>query len=167
MKKLFLLTVFRCFLVTTAVNAVDVAHAQNSDKWTPEEIQTGTKKLEYLRYAFAGQKMHIANLFALTLDCVIPAGWAYEIVKQPAHGVAELKANGFFPTYAADNPRFKCNSTKINSYTLTYTPALGYKGPDTLVYLEIGPDGLAWETTMRFNVRPFPMTTPNPKQGKS
>jgi len=162
-------TTYARFFVALALvfMAVRPAPAQNSDKWTPEEMQAGVKKQEFLRYAFAGHKMQVTNLFALTLDCIVPDGWAYEIVKQPEHGVAELKPNSFFPAYAADNPRFKCNSTKINSYTLIYTPTLGYKGPDIIVYLEIGPGGLAWETTVHFNVRPFPMATPSPKQGKS
>lgn len=131
--------------------------------WTEEELTSGVRKIEVVRYAFSGQKMRLRQIYALDVDCT-PMEWAFEIVKQPEHGTAEIVTTSFYPTYPKDNPRYRCNEQKIEGHALIYTPAKGYKGPDSFIYQEINGYGLAWETTYNFNVRSMPATTTGPKR---
>jgi hypothetical protein len=156
MKKLFLTGIAALLLLSAPA-------AFAEDQWTAEEAVAGVKKQEVMRYAFAGNKMILANLFSMREDCSVVEGWGYEIVKKPQHGTAEIVPGAFFPTWPKDNPRSKCNEHKIDGYQLTYTAKAGYKGPDSFTSVEISPAGLAWETTYLFNVRPYPPTTSGSK----
>jgi len=140
-----------------------VASANADDTWTNEEILAGVKKQDVVRYAFAGNKMSLSNLFSMNMDCSIAEGWVYEIIKQPEHGTAEIVPTSIFPTWSKDNLRSKCNEHKVDAHVVTYTAKVGYKGPDRFTYVEIGPNGLAWETTFHLNVRPVPATSTGPK----
>jgi hypothetical protein len=135
-----------------------------AQKWSEEELAAGVKKFDYVRFAFAGVKLRVSHLYALDLDCSSIAGWAWEIVKQPEHGSAEIAPSSFFPMFTKDNPRFRCNEHKTDGLILSYTPKLGYKGPDSLTVIEIGPNGLASERTFNFNVRQAPVSITGPKQ---
>ena len=132
--------------------------------WSDEETASGVKKEEYLRYAFAGHKMELAFLYSLDIDCSLYEGYAYEIIKQPEHGTAELKPHTAFPYFPKGNPRTKCNEQKVDGQMLTYKPEAGYKGPDSLTFLSISPGGFVFERTFRLNVRQHPATTKKPKQ---
>ena len=50
---------------------------------------------------------------------------------------------------------------------LTYKANAGYKGPDSLTYIEMAPSGYAFEKTYHFNVRSIPAATTGPKQRNS
>jgi hypothetical protein len=91
-------------------------------------------------------------------------GYAVEIIKHPEHGTAAIKPQTFFPNFSKSNPRYRCNEHKIDGYVLTYMPSANYKGPDSLIYLEIAPSGIAWEKTFLFNVRAAPAATTGPKK---
>jgi len=149
--------------ICTAV-ALFSSAALSQQKWTEEENTSGVKKLEYVRYAFAGQKMKVQALAVIDLDCSVVPGWGFEMVKQPDHGTVEIKSTAIFPAFPKESPRYKCNEHKIDIQYLWYTPKAGYKGPDTVTWLEIGPDGYAFEKTYHFNVRPLPTVTTGPKQ---
>jgi len=135
-----------------------------AEQWTDEEQTSGVKKVEYVRYAFAGQKMKLQLLVAMNPDCSVTEGWAFEIIKQPEHGTAEIATTSAFPTYPKEDPRRKCNEHKIDGLMLTYKPDNGYKGPDSFTYIEIAPSGYAFEKTYRFNVRSIPAATTGPRQ---
>jgi len=155
-KKLLLTTIALGLLTSVAFTA-------EYKPWTEEEQASGIRKLEVVRYAFAGQKMRLRQIYALDLDCT-STEWSFEIIKQPEHGTAEIVPQSFYPTYPKDNPRFRCNEQKIEGHVLIYTPNKGYKGPDSFVYQEINSYGLAWETTYNLNVRSVPATTIGPKR---
>jgi hypothetical protein len=138
--------------------------ALTAEQWTEEEITSGVRKIEYVRYAFAGQKMNLQFLFAMNPDCSAVEGWAFEIVKQPEHGTAEIAPHIGFPTFPKENSRYKCNEHKVEGQMLTYKASAGYKGPDSFTYVEIAPSGYAFEKTYRFNVRSIPATTTGPKK---
>jgi len=135
-----------------------------AEQWTEEENMSGVKKMEMVRFAFAGNKMNLQFLYAMNPDCSAVEGWAFEITKKPEHGTAEIVPHIAFPTYPKDNPRYRCNEHKVEGQMLTYKPNAGYKGPDSFTYREISPSGLAWEKTYRFNVRSLPAATTGPKQ---
>src|SRR5262249_24259274 len=112
-----------------------------AEQWTEEEQISGVKKVEYVRYAFAGHKMKLQLLVAMNPDCSVTEGWAFEIIKQPEHGTAEIMPTAAFPTFPKENPRYKCNAHKVEADMLIYTPQRGYKGPDSFTYVEIAPSG--------------------------
>lgn len=144
----------KSILLASAIALAVVGNASAAEKpWTDEEQAAGIRKLEFVRYAFAGKQQIIQLLYALNPDCSEVDGWVFEITKQPEHGVANVEPSSFFPIYPKDNPRYKCNEHKIQMQVLTYQAKEGYKGPDSLTYLEIGPSGIAWEKTFHFNVR--------------
>jgi len=89
-------------------------------QWTEEEQAAGVKKLEFVRYAFAGKVQNLQLLYALNPDCSEVEGWEFEITKQPEHGVANIEPYSAFPFYPKDNPRYKCNEHKIQMQVLTY-----------------------------------------------
>jgi hypothetical protein len=154
----------KSILVSALVLGLLTSAAFTAEKpWTDEEQTSGVRKQEYVRYAFAGQQMRLRQIYALDIDCT-PTEWAYEITKQPEHGTVEIITTSFYPTYPKDNPRFRCNEQKIEGHALIYTPAKGYKGPDSFVFQEINNSGFAWETTYTFNVRSAPATTTGPKR---
>jgi hypothetical protein len=135
-----------------------------AEQWTEEEQTSGVKKVEFVRYAFAGKSMQLQYLYAMDIDCSVTDTWIFEITKKPEHGTAEIVSQTFFPMYPKDNPRFRCNEHKIEGQVLIYKPNAGYKGPDSFTFQEIGPSGLAWEKTFRFNVRSAPATVTGPKK---
>jgi hypothetical protein len=144
----------KSIFAASAIALAVVGNASAAEKpWTDEEQAAGIRKLEFVRYAFAGKQQTIQLLYALNPDCSEVDGWVFEITKQPEHGVANVEPSSFFPIYPKDNPRYKCNEHKIQGQILTYQPKDGYKGQDTLVFLEIAPSGIAWEKTFHFNVR--------------
>jgi len=151
-------------LAALAIGLLSSVALAASDQITDEERESGVKKEEIVRYAFAGNKMTLVFLFAMNRDCSVMDGWAYEIIKQPEHGTAELTPHTDFPTFLKSSPLFKCNEQKVEGQMLTYKPSAGYKGPDSLTYLMIGPSGFAWERTYHFNVRSLPATTTRLKQ---
>ena len=157
----------RRLLLTTLALALLSSAALAAEQWTEEEQTSGVKKMEMVRYAFAGQKMKLQLLVAMNPDCSVVEGWAFEIIKQPEHGTAEIVPTSAFPTFPKENPRYKCNEHKYDAQMLTYKADVGYKGPDSFTYVEISPSGYAFEKTYRFNVRPVPATTTGPKQRNS
>jgi hypothetical protein len=123
------------------------------DKWTSEENAAGLKQMEYTRYAFAGKLLRLRPLYALNMDCSPFEGYQFAVIKAPEHGTAEVVPHTFFPTFAKDNPRSKCNEKQIDAQALVYQPNDNYEGRDSFVFLELSPSGYATEVTYTFNVR--------------
>ena len=101
----------RRLLLTTLALALLSSAAPAAEQWTEEEQTSGVKKMEMVRYAFAGQKMKLQLLVAMNPDCSVVEGWAFEIIKQPEHGTAEIVPTSAFPTFPKENPRYKCKNT--------------------------------------------------------
>lgn len=135
-----------------------------AEELSDEELMSGVKKQERVRYAFSGQKMRLASLYVAELDCSAMEGISYEIIKKPEHGVAELVPQAFFPTFAKNGPLVKCNEKRVDGFALNYRPNAGYRGPDSLTYVVITPTGFAYEYAYRFNVRELPPSTLGPKK---
>jgi hypothetical protein len=138
--------------------------AQSQAPWTDEELANGVRREDIVRYAFSGQQMNLAFLYAVEMDCSVIDGWEYEIIKQPEHGIAEIRPHTGFTFFPKGNPRAKCNEQKIDGQMLIYRAEKGYKGPDSFTYLTINPAGFAVERTYRFNVRALPATHARAKQ---
>lgn len=63
------------------------------------------------------------------------------IASQPAHGTVTQQQMQDFPIYPANNPMSKCNQLRIPGTAISYTPQLGYSGPDALSYQVFVSDG--------------------------
>ena len=97
----------KSILLASAIALAVVGNASAAEKpWTDEEQAAGIRKLEFVRYAFAGKQQTIQLLYALNPDCSEVDGWVFEITKQPEHGVANVEPSSFFPIYPKDNPRY-------------------------------------------------------------
>jgi len=140
-------------LLASAVMLAVIGNVSAAEKWTDEESAAGLKKTELTRYAFAGYKMNLAFLVSLNIDCSVVEIYQASIVKEPEHGTAEIAPHTDFASYAKENPRSKCNETKVAGEVLSYKAKDGYHGPDSLTVLEIFPSGFARETTFNLNVR--------------
>jgi hypothetical protein len=146
MKMKVLLTVAAIGLLSSTASAADF-------KWSPEELEAGFKRIEIVRYAFAGIPIKVNTYNYLNADCSPTEGWHVEIIKQPEHGTAEIVKTEFFTTYAKDNPRFKCNETKSAGVAITYKADAGYAGKDQFTFLDVNATGFASEFTYILNVR--------------
>src|SRR5262249_7221638 len=161
-------TMFRSMLFASAVTLAVIGSANAVNyKWTDDETAAGLKKIEITRYAFAGHKINLFFLVALEVDCSVTELYQASIVKEPEHGIAEITPHTDFSSYAKDNPRSKCNETKVAGEMLSYKGKDGYAGPDNVTVLEVFPGGLAREVTFILNVRAFKPTrsagTPPPR----
>src|SRR5262249_52607609 len=126
-----------------------------ANKWTDEETSAGLKKVEQVRYALSGRPLRLQFLYALNSDCSFIDGYQFAIIKEPEHGTAEIVPYTAFPSFAKDNPRFKCNEQQIQGQALIYKPNDNYEGPDSFIFLDLTPSGFAKEITYTFNVRSF------------
>jgi len=152
------------FLASSACAIALLASPVMAQKWTEEEIASGTKKQEFVRYAPSGKTMKIGHLYALEEDCS-DAEFTYSIQKQAEHGKAEIVPASFHPTFGKENPRYKCNEQMIDGFLLTYTSKKDYTGPDSFTLLVVTSSGLAREETYTFNVRKF--ETPPAKKDRN
>jgi hypothetical protein len=145
----------KSILLPSAIALAVVGNASAADKWTDEETLAGLKTLEHTRYALSGSPLRLRFLYALGPDCSFIDGWQYAVIKEPEHGTAEIVPYTAFPSFAKDNPRFKCNEQQIQGQALIYKPNDNYEGRDSFTFLDLTPSGFAQETTYTFNVRAF------------
>jgi hypothetical protein len=145
----------KSILLASAIALGVVGNASAADKWTDEETSAGLKKIERTRYALSGSPLRLQFLYALNSDCSFIDGYQFAIIKEPDHGTAEIVPYTAFPSFAKDNPRFKCNEQQIQGHALIYKPNDNYEGPDSFTFLDLTPSGFAQETTYTFNVRAF------------
>src|SRR6266540_6365713 len=116
----------------------------SAQKWSEEEIAAGVKATELTRHVLAGKKWPLQFILALNPDCSVVDGYEIKITKQPEHGTAELVPADRFPSYAKDNPRFRCNEKRMHGLDLIYKASDGYKGMDEFEVVQLS-NGMAWE----------------------
>jgi len=134
-----------------------------AEQWTDDEITSGIKKVDFVRFAPSGKTLNLRFLLALAPDCSV-VDYEFTITKQAEHGKVEIVPHTNYPNYKKDNPRYKCNEQRFEGFMLTYKSQVGYSGPDSFTFLEISPSGLANEVTYHLNVRSF--ETPRPAKGQ-
>src|SRR5262249_41714509 len=143
----------KILLAVTAVGLLSSTAFAADFKWSPEELEAGLKRVEIVRYAFAGVPVKVNTYNYLNVDCSPTEGWHVEIIKQPEHGTVEIVKTEFFTTFAKDNPRHKCNETKSAGVAITYKADNGYAGKDQFTFLDVNATGFASEFTYILNVR--------------
>jgi hypothetical protein len=68
----------------------------------------------------------------------LPKLW---ISQTPEHGVAAVLTREGHPVFPAGHPFAKCNVASVPGTAVTYTPASGFVGLDTVTFEEIDVDG--------------------------
>jgi opacity protein-like surface antigen len=123
------------------------------EKWTPQEMTSGTKKYEFTRHVLSGSATNLVFLVPLNLSCGTRGGYEIQITKEPEHGTAEVVSATEFYKAPPDNNTFAhCNGKKVNGIAVTYKSTNGYQGADDLEVLELGPLGFAVERIIHVNV---------------
>jgi hypothetical protein len=86
-------------------------------------------------------------------DCSSPRTPTVKVISGPSHGTIDISSGSGFPTFAAGERRYKCNSRKVPKIIVSYTPAPGFVGADAVVVSHIvaGSDSSSY-VNMRFNV---------------
>jgi len=145
----------KTILLAGTMLAAVIGSASAADQWTPEEIASGLKQQEFVRYALSGAPVRLQIPYALDTECSLVEGYQSVIAEAPEHGTAEIVSYAFNPSYPKGDPRYKCNERTIEGKAVIYTSKDGYAGPDKFTFLAIQPGGFAIETTFFFNVRSF------------
>jgi hypothetical protein len=123
MKKIVLMTASAALLGAPA-------HSQQID--TTQTPNAFIREFTSARYAIAGKKTTFASFFSLKPDCA-PMDWVnVQVIKPPENGEAKLVDGTTMPSYAAPNPRVKCNEKSVEATMLEYIPGERYAGPDSI-----------------------------------
>jgi len=106
-------------------------------------VWTGAKEVpkEVARTVPSGQTATLNFAFAVNPDCSsrgLPKLW---ISQTPEHGVAAVLTREGHPVFPAGHPFAKCNVASVPGTAVTYTPASGFVGLDTVTFEEIDVDG--------------------------
>ena len=75
------------------------------------------------------------------------------IITPPRGGAIELKREGAIPSFAANNPRAKCNSRPVEGVGVYYKPNPGFAGPDRFTIDIYWADGARWTEDFTVQVR--------------
>jgi hypothetical protein len=131
-----------------------------ADPVTPQEktaterfAAEGMKHFDYTRFVPAGVKRTVGYGYGANIDCSPMTDIDVRVTKEPEHGAVELVSGEFFPAFAKDNPRVKCNDKKIRGMKINYTATKGYMGDDTFQVLILFPNGFAYETDYNITVK--------------
>ena len=99
------------------------------------------KTIEVARTVATDQKLRLAFFYDINPDCS-SAGYAtVRIIEQPKHGKLTVANGTGFTSFPENNVRFECNKRKSEGVVVTYEPAPGYTGSDSLNIDTIHPSG--------------------------
>lgn len=110
------------------------------------------------RYAVAGSRTRISFITNIAPDCS-PIQMRTRIALKPSRGAVETESSHGFPSYPKDNPRSKCNSTRVSGVAVYYTPAQDFSGTDTLEVAAISENGTMGVYKFTVTVQPEPTQT--------
>ena len=83
----------------------------------------------------------LGAFFEVNRDCSSRGLPKIEIAAAPSHGAAIVAPRDEHPAFSPDNPLAACNAAAVPAVGVTYTPAPGYAGVDTLIINETTLDG--------------------------
>ena len=118
--------------ITCAPYAIDAQVVWASGKETPKD---------YTRIVPAGRTSTLNFAYAVNPDCTsrgLPKLW---ISQPPQHGAAAVLTQDGHPGFPPGHPFAKCNVTSVPGVAVTYTPAAGFAGSDSVAFEESNVDG--------------------------
>jgi hypothetical protein len=98
---------------------------------------------EVARTAVRDQRLRVATLYDLNPDCSVIGIPTVRILESSKNGGIIVEKGSGFPSYPANNSRFKCNSNAVDGEVIFYMPEPGYVGADAMLVEIIYPDGTA------------------------
>ncbi|TCU14753.1 hypothetical protein EV132_108123 [Rhizobium sullae] len=86
-------------------------------------------------------------------DCSTAAIPRLKILDAGKHGKVQVIQEKVFPNFERSNPRFKCNSRKVDGASVYYTPSTKFTGSDKIKLRESSEsEASVWEMTFRIAV---------------
>jgi hypothetical protein len=148
-------------LLAIAAISIAISPAKAEDK-TPEQLReekatifnhNGLEQHKYTRYVITGKEMRVGAFTWTEGDCSSMGDSVVRVTKQPEHGTVKTAPGSFYPAYAKEHIRYKCNQHKVQGTLVNYKSEDKYIGPDAVELLVIFPQGSAWEVSIDLNVK--------------
>jgi transglutaminase-like putative cysteine protease len=116
---------------------------------TPVSTTTGAapaapaapKTVELNRTVAADGKIRLDFLYSINPDCTSIGFATIRMIEQPKHGKITIENGTGFTNFPDNNPRVECNKRRSDGVVVTYEPAPGYTGPDSVDFDTIFPTG--------------------------
>jgi hypothetical protein len=99
------------------------------------------KIVEFTRTVAADQKLRLAFFYDINPDCSSMGYTTVRVIEQPKHGRLTIQNGTGFTNFPESNVRFECNKRKSDGVIVSYEPAPGYVGSDSLNLDAIFPTG--------------------------
>jgi hypothetical protein len=96
---------------------------------------------EISRVAVADQQLRVAFFYDLYPDCSLVGVPTVRVIDPPKNGRLNIENGPGFPSFPANNPRFKCNDQRVDGAVMSYMPNSGFTGGDMITVEAIYPDG--------------------------
>lgn len=104
-------------------------------------------------FATRGGSVLAGHYRDVAADCSNRGYAEIAIVTRPRGGRIELRREGAFPKFPADNPRAKCNSRKVDGVGVYYVGDPAFTGADRFSIELIWSDGARWTQDFVVQVR--------------
>ncbi|KXV39103.1 hypothetical protein AD942_13055 [Gluconobacter japonicus] len=88
----------------------------------------------------------------MNVDCTTNLYQVLQIKKQPLRGAACLADYSVFPQFVENNPRSRCNKTKVMAKALHYRASTDYTGFDLVLVDAGGPTGEVRNMAFRIKI---------------
>ena len=105
------------------------------------------------KVALAGRTLRVASLSALDQACQSLGPLAISLIDVPHAGRVTVEHGRDYPNFSALNTRSRCNTRKVPSTVILYTPASGYTGSDEFAIEIVGPHGNVGRARYEISVR--------------
>jgi dienelactone hydrolase len=95
----------------------------------------------YARTVPAGSTATLNFAFAVNPDCSSRGLSKLWVSQPPAHGTSAILTRDGHPRFPPGHPFAACNTVRVPGVAVTYTPAPGFSGSDTMTFEETDLDG--------------------------
>jgi hypothetical protein len=93
-------------------------------------VAQAVKYLHLNKATIQGHRIQISYGLQANRDCS-PNGYpSIKITTAPSHGRVSIERGRVIPSYPANNPRRRCNGTKLPAVVVFYTPSAAFTGRD-------------------------------------
>lgn len=117
-------------------------------------VSTASRRVESTAiFANRGEAVRAKHYRDVGPDCANVGYANIAIVSAPRGGQIELRREGEFPNFAANNPRAKCNNRRAEGVGVYYKPNPAFAGPDRFTIDIIWADGARWSEDFAVQVR--------------
>ncbi|WP_421912649.1 hypothetical protein [Mesorhizobium sp.] len=101
----------------------------------------------------SGKPVLLSEHYQVDPNCTFLAPPSVQVLSGPDHGTIKIEQAKVFPSFTADNVRYKCNSILGNGVRVYYTPNPDFKGEDQVEIRSGSTDGGTTDLTVRIAVK--------------